>query len=104
MATLAFPITSPRALGGTLIAGALVAITLAHAQGQPRPTAPTTTPHHTAVTIQRASAVAAGRIAQPPAPVRVVRAVPLASSPQHVSRHQGGDGEHHHHGHKGGGD
>jgi hypothetical protein len=104
MAAFGLHVAIPRALGGTLIAGALVAITLAHAQGQPRHVASTLAPHHTAVTIQRASAVAGGQIAQPAAPVR---AVPLASNPQRhgvPGWHQGGEGEHHHHGHKSGGD
>jgi hypothetical protein len=91
MAALALPFAAPRALGGALMAGALVAITLAHAQGQPHRVAPPLAPHHTAVTIQRASAVAAGQIAQPPAPVHLVR---LASNPQHHGWHQGGEGEH----------
>jgi hypothetical protein len=97
MAAPALPFGAPRALGGTLIAGALVAITLAHAQGQPHRVAPTTAPHHTAVTIQRASATAAGEIARP-APLRPVL---LAGMPQHDWGQQGG-GEHHH-GHHGGG-
>ncbi len=85
-----------RALGGgALIAAALCAIALAQAHGQPHDAASHSTPHHTAVTIQRASATAAGQIAQP------LRVIPLVHMPQPRTWQQGG-GEHHH-GHHGGG-